>query len=800
MRKSYIELIVGFLVAISVLLVLASGYLSYKSISSIVSSIRNETGQNQKLNLIKSIATNLEKGEQSFRVYTYSKDEKDLKPYKDFLENIDNDINALKEAGKDNPKFQQNIDTISDLIEKKIQVWDEILSLYNSKVADQYLDTLSKKLESKVENDSLRKNRSIFKKIFQRKKKVDIDEGEMISGIQQMKSEGQLQSNRIREKEKQLAGTNSQITEQLYNLIKKMEDEESLKLKLKAGEADKLARETYRWIGWIAVSGTISALLVIFVLSRYLRRSRAYQRALVASRQEAENLAKTKERFIANVSHELRTPMSIISGFLDQILKNPLEKNLESTLRIIKSSSDHLVRIIGDILDFSKLQSGKMKLEPIHFRILDVLEEVYLLFTAVANENGNSLTYESDQNLPPVLYGDPLRLKQILINLVGNAIKFTHNGQIRFVVNADKINEDHFNMNILVEDTGIGIDAEHLDVIFQDFTQAEKSTSRMYGGTGLGLSIVKQLIDLQQGTIKVKSEKNKGTSFTCTIPYQTGDESKIDKFKSGQLELPENLKNLKVLCVDDEIYNRKLMISIFEKWNLTCSEAGNGLEALEKIKSNHFDVLFVDVRMPGMDGFEVAKFVRENLGLKMEEVAIILSTAITISKEDQQKYLMQGINGYIPKPFTEEQLLLTLKSVLKPDRAFQKNESSGQIRQETESSNHVDLEELYRFADQDKAFVKEMLEKFIESFEVGYQNLVSAVKNESRKQISDIAHKMVSPCRHIGARALVTGLKKIEKMADENTSFSMIGENLDAIRGEFGEVKQQIESHLANIE
>ncbi len=800
MRKSYIEIIVGFLVAVSVLLVLASGYLSYKSLSSIVASIHSESVRDQKLNLIKSIATNLDKGEQGFRMYTYSKDEEDLKPYKNFLETIDADLEALRQAGKDNPQFLLNIDTISNLIYNKINVWNEILILNNTNIASHYLDTISKQLESKFENDSLRKNRSVFKKIFQRKKKVDLDEEKMITDIQQMKAKKEEHSSQIREKEQKLATSSSQITERLYGLIKKMEDEEVQKLNMKASEADVLANKTYRWIGWIAFSGTISALLVIFVLSRYLRRARAYQRALVASKKEAEMLAQTKERFIANVSHELRTPMGIISGFVEQLLKKPVEKSVERTLRIIKSSSDHLVRIIGDILDFSKLQSGKMKLDATHFRIEDIIEEVQMLFGSKAEESNILLEVSMGENLPPVLFGDQIRLKQILINLIGNAIKFTHQGKVKAGLNAVNLREESFDMKLIVEDTGIGIDSKDLDQIFQDFNQAERSTSRKYGGTGLGLSIVKHLIDLHNGTIEVSSEKGKGTIFTCTIPYRVGDETKIEKFLTDHTDLPESIKHLNVLCVDDEPYNRELMSAILTKWGLPHAVAVDGHDAIEKIGTGEFDVVLMDVRMPGMDGFQATKYIRESLHLEPEQLAVILSTATLLSDEDKKKFNSQGFNGYIPKPFTEEQLYRTLKSVIKADKKIRNNKSDTLVKDQTVKPDRINLTELYRFADRDENFAKEMLEKFIESFETGLKNMQSSFGDENRKQIGDAAHKMASPCRHIGANILLDGLKRIESMtADDYTSFDKIRVSISAVEKEFAEVKRQIGDHLTKI-
>jgi len=782
------------------MLVLASGYLSYRSLSSIVTSIHKATVRDQKLSLIKSIATNLEQGEQSIRLFSFSKDKKDLQPYQQFLVTIDSNLEALREAGKDNPQLLLNIDTISILIDDKIEVWSEILSLNNAHFANQYLDSISNQLEQKVLNDSLRKNRSVIKKIFKRQKKIDLDEEKMISDIKQIKEEREEHVAKIIRKEKQLAANNSLITERLYSLIKKMEDEEKNKLKIKLASADDLAFQTYLWIGWIAISGTISALLVIFVLSRYLKRSSAYQKALIASKKEAESLARTKERFIANVSHEIRTPMGIIAGFVDQLIKKPLEKSTKNKLKIIKSSSDHLVNIINDILDFSKLESGKMKLFSKHFQIDKVIDEIKLLFESNAAENNIRFEISKNISLPSVLFGDQLRLKQIMINLIGNAIKFTHKGEVQVFLSAENFSANNFDLVLRVEDTGIGIDSNDLDLIFQDFIQTEDINSNN-SGTGLGLSIVKHLIDLHKGTIDVQSQKNKGTVFTCLIPYQIGDASKTEQIILSKTKVPDFLSNLKFLCVDDEPYNRKLCQLILEKWQLSCGEATNGLEAIEKIKTINYDVVLMDVRMTGMDGFETTKYIREKLRLSPDDVKIVLITATTFSEKVTNELIKQGINGYLPKPFTEGQLLHLLNSIFdrKTEQDSENTKKNVKKPEQKHEAKHIDLAELYRIAENDEIFVSEMLVKFIESFESGMKKIDEAIQEEDREKIAEMVHKLESPCRHIGAYNLLDFLKKMETVVKKFNKLSEIKDYFISIKAEFSEVKREIEKNLFEI-
>jgi len=652
-----------------------------------------------------------------------------------------------------------------------------------------------------VESDSLRKNRKFFKKIFKRQKEEDLDEEKIIKDIEQFKEEGKQYNLEAKKKEIKLAGTSSELTARLYNLINKIKEEERIGRQIKAKEADTLAAETYRLIGWLSLSGTLSALLVIIVLAIYIRKTRASQKALEASKLQTENLAQTKEMFMANVSHEIRTPMNAISGFVDQLLKKPLEENISGTLNIIKSSSDHLVKVINEVLDFSKLQSGKMSLEAVHFSSSALLHEIKWLFGKKADEKEIGFIIEKGLNLPETLYGDVVRLKQILINLISNAIKFTKEGNVKVIVDAEDINDQNFILGIVVEDTGIGIDKKNLEKIFEDFTQAEKETTRKYGGTGLGLSIVKKLIGLQNGSIGVESIKNKGSRFTCNIPYKLGDSSKIEETRIIIPDkLPEEIRKKHILIADDEIYNRKLISSILKKWKVSYDEAEDGQQAIEMLKTRHYDFIILDIQMPGADGFEVTQFIRQSLKRTSDETAIILSSAAVVGKEDFIHYKSLGINSYLPKPFTEELLLATFADIYSKTIVPTENKELEAVIKNSENSKVVNLEELYRFAGNDIEFVKEMLNNFIESFEKGLAEMKKSISDNNLDSINNIAHKMASPCRHIGADKLLEFIKNAEHESQLKSEAPQIKKILTDIENEYQLVKKQLIDHILKLE
>jgi CheY-like chemotaxis protein/HPt (histidine-containing phosphotransfer) domain-containing protein len=536
----------------------------------------------------------------------------------------------------------------------------------------------------------------------------------------------------------------------------------------------------------------------MFIIIRYVRKTQVYQVALQSSKDEAEKLARTKEMFMANMSHEIRTPVTAISGFTEQLLHEPLDENTTRALKIIKSSSDHLAKIINDILDFAKLQNGRLALENVHFYIAQVFDDVYALFDKQARRNNTELTYTISKDTPPVLQGDPYRLKQILINLVGNSVKFTKNGTVNFSADCMIREDKQVTMILEVTDTGIGIDESKINVIFDDFTQEEMSTTRKYGGTGLGLSIVKKLVELHCGTIEVVSRKNQGTKITCTIPYLIGDETKASKEVEPPLYVPEEIKNLNILVVDDEEYNRLLFRTIFERWNLKFNEANNGMDALELLKSNRYDLLFMDARMPGIDGLKTTQFIRTEMNIMESEMPVVCISAAAVN-EDWKKYQDAGMNAFLPKPFTEEMLMTTILSVIKDYSSSARHVVIQEKEVRPEAPEKINLNNLYHISGGDESFVKQMLISFIESTEKGLNELDAAVKSGNLVPVADLAHKMLPPCRHIAAMNLTVLLKKIEENIKEKGNIHDLEILIHESLAEFEIVRRLINEHLAKI-
>jgi len=795
MGRNSIQFKVGIIMTMAVILLSATCYLLYRNLSSIVTSIRIDDNPELRLLSIRDISMDLEKAGNSVRIYTITRDPSDIKPYYAVISNIDEKVSSLRSECEMDSVLLLQTDTISRLIEENIYIWNELLVLYKDDQVIEYLGQLSDQLSIASENNE---KKGILKRVFSRTPENALNEQEIMDNLNKVVEQDRSNKDELITRESQLAINSSEIKEKFYDLITKMENEVYNHIEVKALAASQIASKTYRWLVMLSISGGLLAILVLFIIIRYVRNAYSYQIALENSKNEAEKLAKTKELFMANMSHEIRTPVTAISGFTDQLLHESLNENTTRSLNIIKSSSDHLLKIIDDILDFSKLQNNKLVLEKVHFRISMILEDVYSLFENQARQNNIKLSYSLSTDTPSVLLGDPYRLKQIVINLVSNAVKFTKNGSVSFSVSSLKKHWDEIDLILECKDTGIGIDESKLEIIFEDFTQAEMSTTRKYGGTGLGLSIVKKLVELHHGTIDFKSRKNQGTEILCRIPYLSGDEKQIktDSVRSGNV--PEEVSGLKILIVDDEEYNRLLFRKILDRWKVKCHEVENGMDALELLKEEQFDLLFMDIRMPGIDGIKTTQFIRQEMKISESEMPVIFVSAAPVN-EETEKYRKAGMNAFLLKPFTEEMLLTTILAVLRNDTEVTLPYSAEiEITKQT-SDNKIDLRNLYHISGGDDQFVKQMLVSFINTTQKGLADMQEAVNSNQNESVAHLAHKLLSPCRHIGASDLYNLLNSIENEIRNNT----ITESLETLTGkslrEFETIRELLNEHIAKM-
>ncbi len=393
----------------------------------------------------------------------------------------------------------------------------------------------------------------------------------------------------------------------------------------------------------------------IILNAREISERKKVEEELIKTKNEAIQASKAKSEFLSNMSHEIRTPMNAIVSLTNLLLEKKFDKETTEYHLTISKSVNNLLVIINDILDFSKIEMGKVYLEKIDFNLHEKIKETYDFFKHKAENKNIELTLEISDEVPQMVNGDPYRLNQILVNLVGNAIKFTPRGSVKIRVKTSKSNNEFFPLVISVQDTGIGIPENKIDSIFESFTQANNDISRTFGGTGLGLAITKKLVQLQNGKIAVKSIPNVGTIFTIEIFYAKSQTPFIKQHQISDTE-NKNLHGLRILIVEDNKINQFVVKQIVNKWNTNITIVSNGREAIEMLTETDFDIVLMDLQMPEISGFDATQIIRsQNSSVNNKTIPIIALTADAFI-ETKKKVLEAGMNDFVTKPIDQEEL------------------------------------------------------------------------------------------------------------------------------------------------
>ena len=487
----------------------------------------------------------------------------------------------------------------------------------------------------------------------------------------------------------------------------------------------------------------------------------------------AERTAELKQQFMANMSHEIRTPMNAVVGITRLLLdKEPKQEQLKY-LNAIKQSADNLLVIINDILDLSKIEAGKIVIEQIDFSLRDMIASVHEIMWLKTEQKHLDFKIEIDKDIPDRLIGDPTRLNQILINLIGNAIKFTDKGhvalQCKLVANSDK----KIHLQFRVEDTGIGISEDYVGKIFESFTQAGTDTARKFGGTGLGLTISKQLVDLMEGQIGVESIQGHGTTFYVDVPLTVADEQTASQQQSGVTnDMLEKLQRISVLLVEDNEINKvdaeDTLKSLLPDITITIAEHGE--QAIDKLRQQDFDLILMDIQMPVMNGVEATKFIRNNLPEGKKNTKIIAMTA-NVLQEDAQRYLDVGMNAYISKPFHTDDLLLKMYNLLDGDQNLVAKDTpaveSGVGNLQALPDKVTDMNFLNQFTGGNPEKKRKYVGMFLDNGPKLLAKIKAGLDEKDYESIKIAAHSMKPQLSYMGVKEEVSNIFLIEQSAGQ---------------------------------
>lgn len=532
-----------------------------------------------------------------------------------------------------------------------------------------------------------------------------------------------------------------------------------------------------------------------------------YERELMDARKKAEGAARAKAEFLATISHEIRTPLNSVVGIANLIQKTPLNDQQKEYARILKLSSDGLLGLVNNILDFSKIEKGKVKVEEKAFALKDIVLLVVSTLEVKAKEKGIGLQVELDNNLPDYLMGDPLKLNQILTNLIGNAIKFTKVGFVKLVISLLNKEKDEVSLQFRVIDTGIGIPKDKLETIFEEFSQASYEVNLGYGGTGLGLTISQKLLQLHGSHMEVQSELGRGSEFGFCINYKISKE----KPKAEGVDLVSNdrrkLDAAKILVVDDNPVNITIILEYLKEWNVACESASNGEQAFELVQNYNYDLILMDLQMPEMNGYEATEAIRK---LNLTKQPAIIALSASARGDISEKLRLSGFNDYVPKPFDPADLYKALVShhigntenEEKPEISVAlSREPEGKVEEPAAEviAEPFDLSYYLKVTKKREASLEEILKKTIKAFEEYKDQFSVAIESNDTGKLADLVHKSKMTIHFIQAKRLDKVVQEARKIIDKDEQDrSLIQEKLEELQVEFRRVIEGLKSVRAS--
>ena len=674
----------------------------------------------------------------------------------------------------DNRKFSTQLDTLGAILMNDEMAIDSSLITTQTKTITTYLPDTNR-IKKK-------EHRSFFRQLFSKKEKTPVDTPtikveehfsvdvdtlavarqndallEVEKIMRELESEQRNQRKKLEKQELELIHANSLFINELLNILHDVENEELESMRKTNAHAVSVMNQSIARTNLLLLSFLLAAAFFVYLIYIDVTRSNYYKAQLEEAKDRAEELSQIKQRFLANMSHEIRTPLQSIIGFAEQ-LKHDRSHQKEAA-DAIHSSSEHLLHIVNEVLDYSRISSGNFVLEKERFHLIALVKEVESAIRMQADKKHLTFILDTEQATEHALLGDAFRLRQILYNLLGNAIKFTTRGFIKLSVKTVE-SDQHVDCTFEITDTGIGIFPEELEKIFNHFEQANSNIAKHYGGTGLGLTIVKSLVDAQQGRLELSSKPGFGSTFQVGLRFEKSTDIIPEEKRRQQPVLRQGFHG-RVIVVDDDPLILRLCSLIFTKHGVEHVTFHNPQECLSHEVDEKVTHVFLDIRMPSINGIDLCHALRK----KYPEQTKFFALTAHVLKAEKESIIQEGFDGILTKPFREKELLDVFENA----------------RGKSSPLNPAapDLSTLRQMTLNDESLFQSVLSQFIEETSDDISNLKTLVPSDDIRPIREVVHRLSGRLSQIGIRNLGTRFNKIEKMIVSGKSSADLRDDLE---------------------
>lgn len=793
------------------LLALGAGYFIYSEIQVLVN---NETSAQSDTRLLRtgSLVTQIYEAESLSKLALQTKTKKNFNAYAQKIDSVFIEIDSLKQLAID-PSQKTKLDSVKLLLKQKVANSNELHNLRvkneNNRSIDNVLEEF-RKMEASFGKLTVHNFEKNPEKLSPYKRKVledwvaylnenipadtsSIPDSEKIDSVlnasKALLAEAKMKDAKtqrfLAQKENEINRTDLELSQQLRNIVSALEQEVILNTYNDNLKKQSALRKSIRLAGLAALLGFIVVGLFTFLINRDFWKVQTYRLKLEKEKKYSESLLKSREQLISTVSHDLRTPLNTIQGYAELMENTDLTQKQEGYLKKITSSTGYVGNLVSDLLDFSKLEAGKLKTEKIPFIPAYLIQETAENLQELYTHKKLKLHLEIDVSLQKTVLGDPFRLRQILTNLIGNAFKFTEKGHVKIIASTVKGPKKETVATIAITDTGIGIPKEKQGLIFKEFTQADTDTEKNFGGYGLGLTISKKLTELLNGSLSLESKVGQGSTFILKLPLQITQQ----KSSSVERKIPDLAANLSILIIDDDTALLGMLRELMESMGIT-SHIFTNFQFVQEDSPLTYDLVLTDIQMPKTSGFEVLKKLKSGQYKHYKGQPII---AMTGRRDfELETYTSKGFDQVLQKPFSKNELIAVLRSMGMEAKKVTDAKTKSPAKEE--KSQRYSLDIIHSFLGKNEDAIYEVLRTFLRDTQANMGLLAETIKVTDYTQINHVAHRMLPMFRQLRVENCVPLLERLEVANQDSMNASALLHDLQQLKKNVQLLTSEMES------